>query len=126
MAIFKVYQPEGIAQWVLLSTAIVTISLCSYLVLNSRRAGLSHIPGPFLARYTDAWAVYITWKGQGGLHAGNKVGLQRKLHAQYGDVVRTGPRTLTVFDPAAVTVIYGVRSKLDKVRCIFSVVNDIR
>ncbi|KAL2880404.1 hypothetical protein SGCOL_004121 [Colletotrichum sp. CLE4] len=36
------------------------------------------------------------------------------LRDKYGDVVRLGPRSVTVFDPSAVPVIYGVRSRLDK------------
>ncbi|OCT54514.1 benzoate 4-monooxygenase cytochrome P450 [Cladophialophora carrionii] len=95
----------------LLVTSIGITLLFSFLVLNSRQAGLSHIPGPFLARYTDAWALYNAWRG---IHFHNKVHVQRGLQARYGDVVRTGPRSVTVFDPAAVPVIYGVRSKLDK------------
>jgi hypothetical protein len=111
------FHPDGAAQWALLVTSIGLILLCSLLVLNSRQAGLSHIPGPFLARYTDAWSLYIAWRG---VRFHNKVGVQRGLQARYGDVVRTGPRSVTVFDPAAVPAIYGVRSKLDKARGIAS------
>ena len=113
MDVLTALQPEGIAQWALAIAFITSISLCTILALNSRNAGLSHIPGPFLARYTDIWAVHFTWKTR---RYRNKVGEQRGLRAQYGDAVRTGPRTVTVFDPAAVPVIYGVRSKLDKVK----------
>ena len=113
MDIITRFQPSGVAQWALFTTLTGVFLLCSYLVLDSKRAGLSHIPGPFWARYTDVWALYIAWKG---LRYGNKVEVQRALQAWYGDVIRTGPRSVTVLDPAAVPVIYGVRSKLDKVR----------
>ncbi|KAJ9606314.1 hypothetical protein H2200_009275 [Cladophialophora chaetospira] len=111
MDIVAGFRPQGVAQWALFIPLTGIILLCSYLVFSSRRAGLSHIPGPFWARYTDAWALYNAWKG---LHYGNKVEVQRGIQARYGDIVRTGPRSVTVFDPAAVPTIYGVRSKLDK------------
>ncbi|OAL36511.1 hypothetical protein AYO20_04127 [Fonsecaea nubica] len=85
--------------------------LVAYLFISSRRAGLSHIPGPFLARYTNIWSLYTTWLTSQNY---NRVSFHNKLRSQYGDVVRTGPNSVTVFDPAAVTQIYGVRSKLDK------------
>ena len=113
MDIVTGFQPLGVAQWALFTTLTGVFFLCSYFVLESRRAGLSHIPGPFWARYTDAWALYTAWKI---LRSRNKVGAQRALQARYGDVVRTGPRSVTIFDPAAIPAIYGVRSKLDKVR----------
>jgi hypothetical protein len=113
MDVSTAFQPQSMAQWALLTVAIGVLLLCTMLVLNSRNGRLSHIPGPFLARYTDAWSLYAAWRT---LRLGNKVDMQRDLRARYGDVVRTGPRSVTVFDPAAVPVIYGVRSKLDKVR----------
>jgi len=82
------------------------------LVFNSYRAGLSKIPGPFIARYTDAWSLYAAWRTK---RDSNRVSYYRSLQAQYGDVIRTGPRSVTVLDPLAVPVIYGVKSKLAKV-----------
>ncbi len=116
MDIITAFQPQGTAQWALFTTLTGIFWLSFYLVVSSWRAGLSHIPGPFWARYTDAWALYIAWKS---LRFGDKVGVQRAVQARYGNVVRTGPRSVTVFDPAAVPAIYGVRSKLDKVRRMF-------
>lgn len=82
------------------------------LVIQSTRAGISDIPGPWIARYTDAFNLYATYKAS---HSDDKAFYPRQLQSQYGNVVRTGPRTVSVFDPAAVPVIYGVRSKLNKV-----------
>ena len=82
------------------------------LLINSWRAGLSHVPGPFLARYTDAWTLYSAWRT---LRRGDKVEYYNQLQARYGDVIRIGPKSVLVLDPAAVPVIYGVRAKLDKV-----------
>ena len=98
-----------------LCAIIVSLAVAS-LIVSSRRAGLSSIPGPFLARYTDIWALYHAWKIT---HYGlDKVSYYRHLQAQYGIVVRTGPRSVIVLDPAAVALIYGVRAKLNKVRLL--------
>lgn len=88
------------------------LSGITILVIQSKRAGLSDVPGPWTARYTDAWNLYATYKA---LHNEDKASYHRHLKSKYGNVVRTGPRTVSIFDPAAVPVIYGVRSKLDKV-----------
>lgn len=102
-----------VAQWVLSLTFLSVFLLCVFLVVNSARAGLSHVPGPFLAKYTNAWSLFFIWRTFG---SERRVKLQRGFRERYGDVVRTGPRSVTVFDPAAIPVIYGVRTKLDKVR----------
>ncbi len=104
--------PRNAVQTSLSIFLVFTFLLCSWLIVNSKKARLSHIPGPFLARYTNAWSLYIAWKC---VNHANRTVVQQKLQARYGDVVRTGPRSVTVLDPAAVSVIYGVRSKLDKV-----------
>ncbi|KAJ0425453.1 cytochrome P450 [Aspergillus carlsbadensis] len=66
-------------------------------LLSSKTAGISHIPGPFLARYTGAWSLWLTWKSH-----------------RNGDRTANRPRSVTVLDPAAVPLVYGVRAKLDK------------
>lgn len=81
-------------------------------VIRSKAAGIDHIPGPFLARYTDALRAYLAFK-----HSGRETNLFMKLHAEYGDLVRVGPRTVSVLDPQAVSTIYNVKARLNKV-CI--------
>ena len=90
---------------------LVVVAIC-FSLISSWRAGLSHVPGPFLARYTDAWNIYSAWRTT---RQGGKVEHYQRLQAKYGDVIRIGPRSLIVLDPAAVPIIYGVRAKLDKV-----------
>ena len=94
-----------------LSTLLVAVCLV-WLLVSSKKAGLSHIPGPFLARYIDAWSLFWAWRIS---RRGGKVDYYRRLQAQYGDVVRIGPCSVVVLNPAAVPAIYGVRAKLDKV-----------
>jgi hypothetical protein len=114
MDAIRAAQPRGFVEWSLTLAILGTVTLIWTAVINSRRANLSHIPGPFLARYTDLWSLNLAW--QGLRNGETKVSAQREIRARYGDVVRTGPWAVTVFDPAAVPAIYGVRAKLDKVR----------
>lgn len=87
-------------------------SAITYLVVDSWRAGLSHIPGPWLAKYTDAWSAY---EAKTNIGCVNKADQWRELQAKYGDVVRIGPRTVVALNCTAVPVIYGVKNRLNKV-----------
>ncbi|KAI0477304.1 cytochrome P450 [Xylariaceae sp. FL0804] len=80
-----------------------------YLYVHSRTAGLDHVPGPFLARYTNlhAWV-------QANRHAGTDYCYLRELHDRYGDFVRVAPRRVSVADPEAIPVIYGLKNSLNK------------
>jgi cytochrome P450 len=88
---------------------LVGALLLLQLVITSRNAGLSHIPGPFLARYTDLWRFYHSWRviNEGQDFSG-------LLTREYGDVIRIGPNTVAVFDPAAIPTIYGTANRLEK------------
>lgn len=95
------------------ASLIICVGWVTWLVVSSKRAGLSQVPGPFLARYTDAWGVYQAWKIA---KTGQKGQFHRRLQEQYGDVIRVGPSSIIVMDPDAVPIIYSVRARLDKVR----------
>ena len=79
-------------------------------VLRSRAAGIDHIPGPFMSKYTDALRAYMAYK-----YSGREENLFMNLHRKYGDVVRIGPRSVSVLDPRAVSTLYGVKARLNKV-----------
>ena len=79
-------------------------------VVRSKAARIDHIPGPFLARYTNVLRAYMAVK-----YSGREVNLYMKLHRKYGDVVRVGPQTVSVLDPKAVSIIYNVKARLRKV-----------
>ncbi|KAM0150549.1 hypothetical protein ACHAPG_008799 [Botrytis cinerea] len=70
---------------------------------------LRNFPGPFGARLSKFWSLgkvvesKVRWYQVAG-----------KLKEEYGDYVRTGPRELILFDPAAISVILGASSKLHK------------
>jgi hypothetical protein len=92
--------------------SVLTIFLTCVIiaVVRSRAAGLDHVPGPWLSRYTDALRPYLAIK-----YSGQDVNLFMKLHSKYGDVVRVGLRSVSVLDPLAIPTIYGVKARLNKV-----------
>ncbi|KAJ5947535.1 hypothetical protein N7466_000550 [Penicillium verhagenii] len=60
---------------------------------------LASVPGPFWARWSPAWMIHHSLKGD----------MHRKmirLHEKYGTIVRTGPYEVSVSDPDAIQVIY--------------------
>lgn len=60
------------------------------LLLNAFTPGLYHIPGPWLAKFTDGWRLYEMYRAR---HPETF----QKLHEKYGPVVRIGPNVVYVF-----------------------------
>jgi hypothetical protein len=89
--------------------------LCSiiiaHLIYNKFRPGLSSIPGPALAGWTGLWRLFDVSKGDAHNTA-------IKLHRKYGSLVRIGPNHVSVGDPAAIPIIYGLKSGFTKVLCV--------
>lgn len=100
--------------WLWMPVFVITVGLL-YLVLYSWTAGLSHIPGPWLARYTDAWALRSAVK-ELGRDEKSQDEYYAQLHAKYGDIIRTGPRTIMILDPTALPAVYGMKTRLHLVR----------
>jgi hypothetical protein len=69
---------------------------------------LRKFPGPFMARVTKFYNVVLTVPK---LRYFEQV---EKVHKQYGDYVRLGPRDLSITDVNAVPVVHGVQSKCSK------------
>ncbi|PWN86534.1 cytochrome P450 [Acaromyces ingoldii] len=61
---------------------------------------LRHFPGPVYLRLSKWVMVYPDLRGQ-------RPYMFQRYHRKYGDVIRTGPRELSVCDPAALSAIYG-------------------
>jgi hypothetical protein len=81
-------------------------SILALVLVRHRR--LSNIPGPFFASWTDLWRFYIVQTGQ----------FQRKsisLHARYGHLVRVGPNTISISDPAAIPIVHSMHGEFQKV-----------
>lgn len=85
-----------------------TIVATTRLVQNKYTNHLNDLPGPMLAGYTDIWRTFTTWKGDA--HE-----THRDLHRKYGKVVRLGPNTVSISDPAAIKLIYAVGTAFKKV-----------
>lgn len=86
----------------LLSAAIVL-----RLLYNRWGQGLNRIPGPFLASVTDLWRAFQAWGRRPEL-------VQIELHERYGSVVRIGPRAVSISDPNAVAMVYGLNAGYTK------------
>jgi hypothetical protein len=85
--------------------------LCIFMirVISKRfKRGLSSIPGPTLAKYTDLWKLNDVWKGHPHRTA-------IALHRNHGDLVRIGPNDVSVGDPKAIAEIYGLAKSYVKV-----------
>ncbi|KAH7022054.1 pisatin demethylase [Ilyonectria destructans] len=86
----------GILLWIL---AFIVIKAS----INKFGGGLNAIPGPRFAGFSDLWRLLVVW--------GRRPELAHiKLHEKYGNIVRLGPRTVSVGDPEAIKIIYGLNS----------------
>ncbi|UZJ56314.1 hypothetical protein CBS101457_005634 [Exobasidium rhododendri] len=77
--------------------ATIFSSMTIYRVFFHR---LRNIPGPMWMSLSKWTMVYPDLQGQ-------RPYMFKKLHAKYGDVIRVGPREVSVNDPAALSTIYG-------------------
>lgn len=70
--------------------------------------GLAHIPGPFLARFTNLprFSWVLTYRAH-DIHIA--------LHRQYGSIVRFGPNMVSVGDPREIGTIYNFKQPWRKV-----------
>ncbi|GLA10845.1 hypothetical protein AnigIFM62618_000443 [Aspergillus niger] len=79
-------------------------SILSYRLFFHR---LNGFPGPRWASVSKIWHLWKTRRSQNHF-------FMAKLHAQYGDFVRTGPSEITVFHPDVFMAVDGPRSKCMK------------
>ncbi|KAE8381687.1 cytochrome P450 [Aspergillus bertholletiae] len=84
---------------------LIAVLVVIRLITNKLR--LSGIPGPVLAGYTGLWKLY-------NVLAGDRQYTEINLHRKYGPLVRIGPRHISVSDPKAISVIYGVNKGFTK------------
>lgn len=77
-------------------------------ILSNRYAyGLSAIPGPSVASLTDFWRLFNVW--------GRRPEQEHiALHKRYGPVVRVGPKAVSISDPNAVQIVYGLNTGFTK------------
>lgn len=86
----------------------LVVAIIIRLALNHYKAGISDIPGPFLASVTDLWLLihYLRRNGRE----------EYRMHEKYNSpLLRLGPNTISVADPEAVRIIYGWKPVFNKV-----------
>ncbi|OJD36456.1 cytochrome p450 [Diplodia corticola] len=74
-----------------------------HVLRNKYGNGINHIPGPFLASFTDLWRLWIVWKRRPEV-------VHIRLHERYGKIVRIGPKTVIVSDTQAAKQIYALNA----------------
>ncbi|KAL2211773.1 cytochrome P450 [Sarocladium strictum] len=79
--------------------AVIFAKIVWELFLSPLRA----FPGPFLARFTDAWRAYLATTGAFDRH-------QINWHRQWGSTVRIGPKTISLSDPDLIKVVYASKN----------------
>ncbi|KAI0537722.1 cytochrome P450 [Xylaria digitata] len=87
--------------------AAAALLLLLYILRRVVLSPLRSIPGPFLARCSDAWYL---WHVKAGKWEARNI----QLHRQYGAIVRYGPNRYSIADPGALATIYGHGTKFIK------------
>lgn len=72
------------------------------------RSPLKHLPGPFLAKFSNFWRFY-------NHYSQTHIETQRELHKKHGDVVRLGPNTVSILDAGLLKTVYSTRGTFLKV-----------
>ena len=75
-------------------------SLILIVAIEYFRNPLRNVPGPFWAKFSNAWLVWHTQ--QGSMHR-----VVMDAHAKYGPLVRLGPYEISTGDIDSLKVIYG-------------------
>ena len=87
----------------------LAVFVVAYFARNYFYNGLQKYPGPFLAAFTNWWRFWDVLERRPDR-------TQLRLHRELGDIVRIGPNTLSVADPKALKIIYGLNKGFVKVR----------
>ena len=89
---------------------IVLVGICLAWTIYTRFFHpLAKFPGPFTASLSRLWYVDKVVRG------GSFDKVARRLHAKHGPVVRIAPNEVSISDPEAMRIIYGIKSKFTKV-----------
>ena len=97
--------------WLTLLYGVLAVTIFS-LLRNALRPGIRSVPGPFLAKFSNLWRLYTTWKRT----FKDDIPV---LHRKYGSsLVRIGPNLVSCSDPRAIDSIYGFHNEMQKVRYI--------
>ena len=97
--------------WTYYAAAFFGVVVLNWVISCPRlvyRSDLSPLPGPKWAEITGFYRVSRLFTGQAPA-------VYVELHKKYGPIVRTGPNMVSLSDPSAVPVIYGITSGFLKV-----------
>ncbi|KAF1928792.1 cytochrome P450 [Didymella exigua CBS 183.55] len=83
--------------------ALSVVALIARLLYNRYGTGLNHVPGPLLATLTDFYRLTV-------VRGYRPERWHIKLHEQYGDYVRIGPRTILCSSNKAAKKIYALNA----------------
>ena len=81
--------------------------LILYILLVRYRRGLRHIPGPWLTSISSIWRSIVVWRQ-------DMPAMSIRLHKKHGPLVRIEPHHVSIADPEAVKIIYGVDGRYPK------------
>ncbi|TDL25279.1 cytochrome P450 monooxygenase pc-bph [Rickenella mellea] len=68
-------------------------------VIDPHRIRANDVPGPFVAKFTEAWLGWVAAQG----HRSEVV---HKVHQKYGPFVRLAPNHVSISDPEALQIVY--------------------
>lgn len=90
-----------------LSSSFTPLLLYSILFLvvighiTATYADYRNVPGPFLAQFTNLWRFFLV-RGRSSHET------YLRLHKKYGDLVRIGPKCISISKPDMIPTIYGI------------------
>ncbi|KAJ7275607.1 cytochrome P450 monooxygenase [Mycena rebaudengoi] len=90
------YLSDPLTALAALPAFVILVHLAIYLVDSY---GLRQYPGPFLARFSDAWLGWVSQQG----HRSEVI---HEMHLKYGRFVRISPSEVSVADPEALAIVY--------------------
>ncbi|KAJ5629935.1 cytochrome P450 [Penicillium herquei] len=98
---------DQVNSWIFPIAVALLLFIITRSITRALKAGLRDLPGPWIARFTPFYRAWRISHGDAPLY-------YRKLHQRYGPIVRTGPNTVDISDPKALSTIYGINSKFLK------------
>ncbi|KAL1863957.1 hypothetical protein VTK73DRAFT_6277 [Phialemonium thermophilum] len=105
--ISDIFKTTNLPLWAVF-VLILSAGFLANLFLNRYKPGLRSIPGPFLASFTNLWRLIDVARGR---HQDTLINLHRKYKSK---LVRIGPNAVSVADPDAVRIIYGLKTGFSK------------
>ncbi|KAK4454886.1 benzoate 4-monooxygenase [Podospora aff. communis PSN243] len=100
-------QSKTLPELLVLTATVVLGALVSWLAVSLTTSPLRHVPGPFLAKFTNFWRLFAIWSDRYPL-------IIQKLHKKYGPAVRIGPNTVSLDFPELIKTIHGTDGKFRK------------